>query len=172
MKFDMQKNWPILLAGALVVVAIYAATNAPANPTSTGYSVIPGQDNSAQQNQANQLNAQVAAQYSQGLFSAFSTLAGTASTLYNDQATVALQRSKDQLAQFQTIEQARVAINQSDNQLAAAQTQAHVQQQHDFWGSLFGGIGSVAKLIPLSAHPAVTQTSVPQGPATNLPVLV
>jgi hypothetical protein len=150
MSFDLKGNAPLIIAGIAIIAAIYFATNAPQNG-SVGYAVLPGQDTSAQQAQINSLNAQSAANYNQQIFGAFSALTSLGAAEYNDQTQVTLQNSKASAQNFQILEQANVANNQANDQLAAQQAAQHTSQQSSFWGDLFGGISTIAKLVPLSA---------------------
>lgn len=183
----LEEYAPLLVAGALVIGALYLYSTASASASSI---VVPGVDATAAQTAAANANAAIStAQVTQNS-AIFNELTQLAATEYNNQTSITLgaQNYATQLGAQQASIQVAAAQLQAEQaaanaQIQAASAQASAQQSSSLWGgltSLFssalpffeGGFGSSTATAAEPSVPTPTLINIPNFSATSYPLPV
>jgi hypothetical protein len=150
MALDLQRQWPLLAAGVLVVVAIVLAMR---SGQSQGYQILPGTDNSAATAQEAGAIAAANAQ-SQNIY------AQTLGSLYGELAQAYGVTGANYAAFLQYLENdrnSRAAVQIANIQNQAQVIAARAYANASTWNTIFSGLGTLGGLF--------TSLHAPQAPA-------
>lgn len=151
-KAGLSNNAPLIIGGVLVLAALwYFSSGAGRSPVAVGSQVV--QPDTSGQTAIAAANLQSAAQWQQGLFGAFSTLAGadTQITQSQDQLSLGLAQvnAQENVQLSESNNQLTALLNQQQAQLEAVKNTNKSQTTSSFWNDLFGGIDAALPFLGL-----------------------